>query len=97
MSDPSDFKRLPRNALPIPCSKTTAKESSSYQRNQFMSPPSFDGSDFVVGSLPTASPSGYSTFDVVLDDGTLQKRTVSLSTLPNDKEDNTFDLTENER
>jgi hypothetical protein len=32
--------------------------------------------------LPTASPSVYSEIDVVLDDGTLQKRTVSLSTIP---------------
>lgn len=32
------------------------------------------------------SPSVYSEIDVVLDDGTLQKRTVSLSTLPEDDE-----------
>ncbi|KAF1805425.1 Fusaric acid resistance protein-like-domain-containing protein [Mucor lusitanicus] len=37
-----------------------------------------------MGSIPTASPSAYSAFDVVLDDGTLQKRTISLSTLPDD-------------
>jgi hypothetical protein len=40
--------------------------------------------DAFIGSIPTASPSAYSAFDVVLDDGTLQKRTISLSTLPDD-------------
>ncbi|KAG1448529.1 hypothetical protein G6F56_008915 [Rhizopus delemar] len=34
--------------------------------------------------IPTASPSAYSEIDVILDDGTLQRRTVSLSTLPED-------------
>lgn len=43
--------------------------------------PSFDA---FIGSIPTASPSAYSAFQVVLDDGTLQKRTISLSTLPDE-------------
>lgn len=68
MSEPSDSKR-PRNAAPIP-----------FDRHNSISPPY----DEFVGSLPTASPSMYSEFNVVLDDGTLQKRTVSLSTLPDD-------------
>ncbi|CEP16144.1 hypothetical protein [Parasitella parasitica] len=72
MSDPSeDQRRLPRNAAPIPCPITM---------HDNISPP-FDA---FIGSIPTASPSAYSAFDVVLDDGTLQKRTVSLSTLPDD-------------
>ncbi|GAN01778.1 endocytosis-related protein [Mucor ambiguus] len=65
-------KRLPRNAAPIPCPTT--------MHNDDISPP-FDA---FMGSIPTASPSAYSAFDVVLDDGTLQKRTISLSTLPDD-------------
>lgn len=69
MSESSDAKR-PRNAAPIPLPG----------RSEAISPP-YD--DF-VNSLPTASPSMYSEFNVVLDDGTLQKRTVSLSTLPDD-------------
>lgn len=68
MSENSDLKR-PRNAAPIPVG-----------RYQGLSPPY----DEYVGSIPTASPSVYSEFNVVLDDGTLQKRTVSLSTLPDD-------------
>lgn len=73
MSDPSseDLKRLPRNAAPIPCPITM---------HDNISPPF----DTFMGSIPTASPSAYSAFDVVLDDGTLQKRTISLSTLPDD-------------
>jgi hypothetical protein len=70
MSEPSDSKRLPRNAAPIPCPNSVEALS-----------PTFDS---FVGSLPNGSPSLYSEFDVVLDDGTLQKRTVSLSTLPDD-------------
>ncbi|KAG2201966.1 hypothetical protein INT47_000505, partial [Mucor saturninus] len=69
MSEASDSKR-PRNAAPIPVGG----------RHHNISPPY----DEFVGSLPTASPSMYSEFNVVLDDGTLQKRTVSLSTLPDD-------------
>lgn len=79
MSETSDFKRLPRNAAPIPCPNTTTVD------NQTLSP---TFSSF-VGSLPNGSPSVYSEFDVVLDDGTLQKRTVSLSTLPEDMLDDT--------
>lgn len=71
MSDPSDSKRLPRNAGPIPFPSN---------RHNTVSPPFED----FVDSLPTASPSVYSEFNVVLDDGTMQKRTVSLSTLPDD-------------
>lgn len=73
MADPSDSsnKRLPRNAGPIPFPPN---------RHDTMSPPFED----FIGSIPTASPSVYSDFNVVLDDGTLQKRTVSLSTLPDD-------------
>ncbi|KAG1076865.1 hypothetical protein G6F42_025233 [Rhizopus arrhizus] len=76
MADPSsplaeDAKRLPKNAAPIPCPTSM---------HDYISPP-FDA---YIGSLPTASPSAYSAFDVVLDDGTLQKRTISLSTLPDD-------------
>jgi hypothetical protein len=70
MSEPSDSKRLPRNAAPIPCPNSAYNESLSPTLDAF------------VGSLTTGSPSVYSEFDVVLDDGTLQKRTVSLSTMP---------------
>jgi hypothetical protein len=39
--------------------------------------------------LMGTSPSAFSEIEVILDDGTIQKRTVSLSTLPdNDDEDN---------
>ncbi|EPB82598.1 hypothetical protein HMPREF1544_10682 [Mucor circinelloides 1006PhL] len=76
MADPSsplaeDAKRLPKNAAPIPCPTSMHDDIS----------PPFDA---YIGSIPTASPSAYSAFDVVLDDGTLQKRTISLSTLPDD-------------
>lgn len=81
MSESSDAKR-PRNAAPIPLPG----------RSEAISPP-YD--DF-VNSLPTASPSMYSEFNVVLDDGTLQKRTVSLSTLPDDLNPNTEDENVNE-
>lgn len=79
MSESSDSKR-PRNAAPIPFPG----------RHESISPPF----DEFVGSLPTASPSVYSEFNVVLDDGTLQKRTVSLSTLPDDSNDNLEELVE---
>ncbi|KAG2231732.1 hypothetical protein INT48_003587 [Thamnidium elegans] len=68
MSGSSDVKR-PRNAAPIPVGRY---DSISPAYDEF------------VGSIPTASPSVYSEFNVVLDDGTLQKRTVSLSTLPDE-------------
>ncbi|KAI8982993.1 Fusaric acid resistance protein-like-domain-containing protein [Pilobolus umbonatus] len=72
MSDPSDSRRLPRNAIPIPI-------SSDAQYNTFDTvSPSFDA--LLYCSSPHASV--FSEIDVVLDDGTLQKRTVSLSTLP---------------
>jgi hypothetical protein len=88
MSEPSDSKRLPRNAAPIPC------PISGYNDSQSLSPP-LDG---FVGSLTTGSPSLYSEFDVVLDDGTLQKRTVSLSTIPyvNSEDDEDLALEEDE-
>lgn len=74
MSDPSDSKRLPRNAGPIPFPSN---------RHNTVSPPFED----FVDSLPTASPSIYSEFNVVLDDGTMQKRTVSLSTFALEEKD----------
>ena len=73
MPESSDIKR-PKNAAPIPFP----------DRHESMSPPF----DEFIGSLPTASPSVYSEFNVVLDDGTLQKRTVSLSTLPDQAKEN---------
>ncbi|KAG0760952.1 hypothetical protein G6F17_008657 [Rhizopus arrhizus] len=74
MLEITDTKRLPRNAAaPIPFPSPTRVF--------------YDGtSSYVEGSLPIPSPSVYSEIDVVLDDGTLQKRTVSLSTLPEDDE-----------
>lgn len=74
MLEITDTKRLPRNAAaPIPFPSPTRGF--------------YDGtSSYVEGSLPIPSPSVYSEIDVVLDDGTLQKRTVSLSTLPEDDE-----------
>lgn len=85
MADPStaaqEAKRLPRNAAPIPCPTTMHDDDIS---------PPFDA---FMGSIPTASPSAYSAFDVVLDDGTLQKRTISLSTLPDDIDEEEGDPT----
>ncbi|OAD04671.1 hypothetical protein MUCCIDRAFT_72929 [Mucor lusitanicus CBS 277.49] len=85
MADPStaaqEAKRLPRNAAPIPCPTTMHDDDIS---------PPFDA---FMGSIPTASPSAYSAFDVVLDDGTLQKRTISLSTLPDDLDEEEGDPT----
>lgn len=77
-------KRLPRNAAPIPF-------PSSGQSRTFLStsPTSFTSDQYPsLGQwsdqvdIPTRSPSSYSEIEVVLDDGTLQKRTVSLSTVP---------------
>lgn len=52
--------------------------------------------DAFMGSIPTASPSAYSAFDVVLDDGTLQRRTISLSTLPDELDEQEEDDDEEE-
>lgn len=37
------------------------------------------------------SPSSFSEIDVILDDGTVQKRTISLSTLPDEEEEGSND------
>lgn len=77
-------KRLPRNAAPIPFpasgqSRTFLSTSpTSFTSDQY--PSLGQWSDQV--DIPTRSPSSYSEIEVVLDDGTLQKRTVSLSTVP---------------
>lgn len=68
-----DSKKLPRNAAkPIPL------PAKGHYDNAI---------SYVEYTLPIPSPSVYSEIDVVLDDGTLQKRTVSLSTLPEQEED----------
>ncbi|KAI8887178.1 hypothetical protein K501DRAFT_242906 [Backusella circina FSU 941] len=72
MSDKTDAKRRPKNAAPIPVS------NKRYNDYGFATSPK----SFVSSDLPLASPSVFSEIDVVLDDGTLQKRTVSLSTIP---------------
>lgn len=77
-SPPPGPKRLPRNAAPIPFITSAEVLSTSPGSYQIEPPPSLGQSL----DIPTRSPSGYSEIEVVLDDGTLQKRTVSLSTLP---------------
>jgi hypothetical protein len=72
MSDKTDTKRRPKNAAPIPVS------NKRYNDHGFATSPK----SYVSSDLPLASPSVFSEIDVVLDDGTLQKRTVSLSTIP---------------
>lgn len=84
MSDPTDHKRLPRNAA----------ASSSNPESSFL----FSSSSAVYSSSPQSYPN-YQSFsqypilsptsevEVIMDDGTVQKRTVSLSTLPDVEED----------
>ncbi|KAI8367685.1 Fusaric acid resistance protein-like-domain-containing protein [Radiomyces spectabilis] len=73
-------KRFPRNATP------TYSHSSENTRAHFStSPQSFDNSMLRFQSdldQLTRSPSAYSEIEVILDDGSVQKRTVSLSTIP---------------
>ncbi|KAI7873761.1 hypothetical protein K492DRAFT_211962 [Lichtheimia hyalospora FSU 10163] len=77
-------KRLPRNAAPIPFPSSghshtfLSTSPTSFTSDQY--PSLGQWSDQV--DIPTRSPSSYSEIEVVLDDGTLQKRTVSLSTVP---------------
>ncbi|KAI9314607.1 Fusaric acid resistance protein-like-domain-containing protein [Dichotomocladium elegans] len=81
-------KRLPRNAAPIPFPvPTRSAQNSTYLSTSpasFLNEPPQSLSQWSdqVSDIPTRSPSSYSEIEVVLDDGTLQKRTVSLSTIP---------------
>lgn len=81
---PMPPKRLPRNAAPIPFPSSghshtfLSTSPASFTSDQY--PSLGQWSDQV--DIPTRSPSSYSEIEVVLDDGTLQKRTVSLSTVP---------------
>lgn len=86
MSESPPQKRLPRNAAPIPfpASSHGTHYLSTSPRSFLSDQPqlSFGQVSDHALDLPTRSPSTYSEIEVVLDDGTLQKRTVSLSTLP---------------
>ncbi|CAO3595551.1 unnamed protein product [Absidia cylindrospora] len=77
MGDPPDQRRLPRNAT---------SPSPDYMNIQYLSssPQSYPTTSFQsFGQLPPLrSPSATSEVDVIMDDGTVQKRSVSLSTLP---------------
>ncbi|KAI7853809.1 Fusaric acid resistance protein-like-domain-containing protein [Circinella umbellata] len=80
-------KRLPRNAAPIPFPNTVLRG----EQNVLTTSPGTYASDRhstlsqwgeQVSDIPTRSPSSYSEIEVVLEDGIIQKRTVSLSTIP---------------
>ncbi|CAO3632462.1 unnamed protein product [Cunninghamella blakesleeana] len=75
MTNPKDHKRLPRNATSskpdspfLPSSAVYSTSPQSYPNYQSFS------------QYPVLSPT--SEVEVIMDDGTVQKRTVSLSTLP---------------
>jgi hypothetical protein len=79
-------KRRPQNAVKEPIigsplsdpgipSFSTSPQSMFIERTQSLD--ALQDFDFVQGS-----PSAQSEIDVILDDGTTQKRTVSLSTIP---------------
>ena len=81
-------KRLPRNAAPIPFPNTVLRGE---QQSTLSTSPATYASDRhstlsqwgeQVSDIPTRSPSSYSEIEVVLEDGIIQKRTVSLSTIP---------------
>jgi hypothetical protein len=81
MEDPPDQKRLPRNATsPIHDYVDIQHLSSSPQSYPTTSFQSFGQCP------PLRSPSATSEIEVIMDDGTIQKRSVSLSTLPDPDE-----------
>ncbi|KAI9496374.1 Fusaric acid resistance protein-like-domain-containing protein [Zychaea mexicana] len=79
-------KRLPRNAAPIPFptvlrgQQTVLSTSPGSYASDRHSTLAQWGEQ--VSDIPTRSPSSYSEIEVVLEDGMIQKRTVSLSTIP---------------
>ncbi|KAI9278480.1 Fusaric acid resistance protein-like-domain-containing protein [Phascolomyces articulosus] len=83
-------KRLPRNAAPIPFPTSTVLRGQQQQTTLSASPGSYVNDRHStlsqwgeqVSDIPTRSPSSYSEIEVVLEDGIIQKRTVSLSTIP---------------
>lgn len=88
-------KRRPYNAAPLlgsPLSDpglppfSSSPQSFFIERTRsldvFEQPDQQDSNQDLFGR----SPSSFSEIDVILDDGTVQKRTVSLSTLPDEEE-----------
>ncbi|KAI8332623.1 hypothetical protein BC941DRAFT_402304 [Chlamydoabsidia padenii] len=76
MNSPQDQGRRPRNAAPIPLPTT----SRQHPRSSYYSDANYSYGHGQQPEMRPVSPSGYSEIEVVLDDGTLQRRTVSLST-----------------
>ncbi|KAI8339686.1 Fusaric acid resistance protein-like-domain-containing protein [Chlamydoabsidia padenii] len=84
MEDPPDQKRLPRNAtspiIDLVDNHHLSSSPQSYPTTSFHS----------FGQYPPLrSPSATSEIEVIMDDGTIQKRSVSLSTLP-DQDDSSI-------
>lgn len=85
-------KRRPHNALTDPYSESPLSDpgvlSASPQSFIIERTQSLDAlQDFEnTFDLSRASPSAKSEIEVILDDGTTQKRTISLSTIPEQKE-----------
>lgn len=89
--DENPNRRRPRNAAPIigsPLSDpglsslSTSPQSFFIERTQ-----SLDELNHQSSLNMARSPSAMSEIEVILDDGTTQKRTVSLSTLPDEDEE----------
>jgi hypothetical protein len=89
-------KRRPYNAAPpvgSPLSDpglppfSSSPQSFFIERTQSLDFLSGDGGRRDSGESLERSPSNFSEIDVILDDGTTQKRTVSLSTLPDVSEE----------
>jgi hypothetical protein len=93
MNSPQDQGRRPRNAAPIPLPPGSSGHHPSFTaihspRSSYYSDANYSFGSGVSESINIRpqpemrpiSPSGYSEIEVVLDDGTLQRRTVSLST-----------------
>ncbi|CAO3625347.1 unnamed protein product [Cunninghamella blakesleeana] len=82
MSYPQDIGRRPRNAHPIPFPSTSQRypiQQSFSPRSQYSDANYSFNNNVSRAEIRPTSPS-YSEIEVVLDDGTLQRRTISLST-----------------